>query len=284
MVSLLISYRRDDAPHVAGRLRDRLVQAFGEDNVFFDVHSIGYGEDFRTSILGALSQVDTTVVLIGPSWSVDRLGDPEDYVRLEIAESFRLGKTVIPVLLDDASMPAAGRLPGEVRDIVYLQSPRLRRDPDFHDDVDNLIRILSPPPTGPSRPSAPPPKTAGSSGRRAGVVVATLFSLLIVALLGFVGYRIARSTVGFDPDPPGGGEPGCWIRVSNPLTAIREQPQVLAQEIVSVPNDDYLVLSTEMVDFGGLENQRWFLIEVGGRQGWLRDSTFDIDAKSADCP
>jgi hypothetical protein len=284
MASVLISYRRDDEPHVAGRLRDRLVQTFGEDNVFFDVHSIGYGEDFRTSILGALSQVGTTIVLIGSGWSVDRLQDPEDYVRLEIAESFRLGKTVIPVLLDDASMPAAGRLPGDVRDLVYLQSPRLRRDPDFHDDVDNLIRILSPPPTGPVRPGAPPAKTVRTSGRRAGVLTATIVSLLIVAVVGFVGYRFAQSALEVDSGPPGGGEPGCWIRVSNRLTVIQEQPRFDAQEIVSVPNGDYMVLSTEIVDFGGLQDQRWFRIEVDGRQGWLRDSTFNIDAKSADCP
>ena len=34
---VFVSYRSNDSPHASGRLRDRLVMAFGEENVFFDV-------------------------------------------------------------------------------------------------------------------------------------------------------------------------------------------------------------------------------------------------------
>ncbi len=37
---VFLSYRRADDLFLAGRLRDRLAEDFGEENVFFDVDSI----------------------------------------------------------------------------------------------------------------------------------------------------------------------------------------------------------------------------------------------------
>jgi hypothetical protein len=76
----------------------------------------------------------------------------------------------------------------------------------------------------------------------------------------------------------------CQIKVDNRLATIHEQPEVFAQEIFDVPPGVYTVEQVANVNFGGLQEQRWFLITVSGRQGWLQDSTFNIGEKSAACP
>jgi hypothetical protein len=43
---LFINYRREDTRHAAGRLYDRLIQRFSEDQVFMDIDQIEPGEDF----------------------------------------------------------------------------------------------------------------------------------------------------------------------------------------------------------------------------------------------
>jgi len=89
---IFISYRRDDTAYAAGWLFDRLVDAFGPEQVFKDVDSIALGDDFVDAITAAVSSMDVLLALIGDKWlgMVDehgerRLDDPDDFVRLEIA-------------------------------------------------------------------------------------------------------------------------------------------------------------------------------------------------------
>lgn len=84
------------------------------------------------------------------------------------------------------------------------------------------------------------------------------------------------------PGSTGGGD-GCQITIANPLTVIREQPDVFAQEAAPVPAGVYPTLEVRNVEFGS-QDQRWFRISVTGRSGWIRDSSFDVDSKSAACP
>ncbi len=46
MPKIFISYRRDDSAGHAGRLYDRLVDRFGQGQVFMDVDAIRPGLDF----------------------------------------------------------------------------------------------------------------------------------------------------------------------------------------------------------------------------------------------
>jgi hypothetical protein len=55
--SVFVSYQRRDSAHVSGRLRDRLIAAFGDGNVFFDVDSIPSGADFPAVIRSALRKL-----------------------------------------------------------------------------------------------------------------------------------------------------------------------------------------------------------------------------------
>ncbi len=69
MTRLFLSYRRDESAALAGRIHDRLVTEFGAENIFFDVDSIPFGEDFREHIASMVRQCDAMLVLIGQNWT-----------------------------------------------------------------------------------------------------------------------------------------------------------------------------------------------------------------------
>src|SRR5262245_28585745 len=91
MVKIFISYRRADAAQVTGRIYDKLVGIYGNDNVFKDVDSIPFGTDFRHFIEDSLVKCNFFLAVVGPSWltatdenGLRRLDNPDDYVRIEI--------------------------------------------------------------------------------------------------------------------------------------------------------------------------------------------------------
>src|SRR6185503_17696674 len=87
---IFVSYRRDDSSGHAGRLSDKLVNHFGEDQIFIDIDTIQPGEDFVQVIENAVSSCEILIAVIGQRWlsSTDgvsrRLDNPNDFVRLEI--------------------------------------------------------------------------------------------------------------------------------------------------------------------------------------------------------
>ena len=89
---VFVSYRREDNPWVAGRLRDRLVDAYGDHNVFFDVDDIPMGVDFRAVIRETLEDVDVVLAIVGTGWNPARLANGTDFVRAELLEALRLHK------------------------------------------------------------------------------------------------------------------------------------------------------------------------------------------------
>src|SRR5262245_35720658 len=106
MRKLFISYRREDSQHITGRIYDRLVQEFGQPNVFKDVDSIPLGSDFRQVLNEAVSQCDALVAVIGESWlqvpdraGKKRLDSKNDFIRVEIEAALERGIPVIPVVV-----------------------------------------------------------------------------------------------------------------------------------------------------------------------------------------
>jgi hypothetical protein len=145
--TLFISYRRQDSADITGRINDRLIHHFGRDAVFKDVDSIPLGIDFRKHLQEAVSRCHVLVVVIGTSW-VDsraesgnrRLDDPRDHLRIEIEAALERHIPVIPVLVQGAIMPAEEVLPHSMQALAYRNAIPVRADPDFHVDVDRLIR------------------------------------------------------------------------------------------------------------------------------------------------
>jgi formylglycine-generating enzyme required for sulfatase activity len=145
---LFINYRREDTAPYAGRLYDRLVAHFGEDQVFMDIDQIEPGEDFVEVINRKVGACEIAIISIGPKWlSVTdaagqrRLDDSEDLVRIEILAALERKIRVIPVLVGGARMPRKQDLPDALaplsrRNAVELSETR------FHSDVSRLIDAI----------------------------------------------------------------------------------------------------------------------------------------------
>jgi TIR domain-containing protein len=148
MPKVFVSYRREDSAAHAGRLYDRLVGEFGDQNVLDATDNIAPGEDFVDHTREAVARSDVMLVLIGPQWfsTTDRSGkrridDPHDFVRLEIATALQRGIPVIPVLVGDADFPPSDFFPEEIRGVVNYQAFQLTNN-RWADDVRRLIELL----------------------------------------------------------------------------------------------------------------------------------------------
>ena len=142
MPRVFVSYRHSGEAFLPGRLRDRLVAEFGADDVFVDVFSLLPGSHFPGDIRSALARAEVMLVVIDRAWVPARLFDPDDYVRMEVAEALRRGIAVVPLLVADARLPAPGDLPDDVRRLAYLQALPLRQDPDFPADMDRVVEAV----------------------------------------------------------------------------------------------------------------------------------------------
>jgi hypothetical protein len=149
MNEIFISYRREDSGAASGRIYDRLCEAFSKDKVFKDVDNIPPGIDFHDFIADQLANCRVELVVIGPSWltpnkdGIRRLDKRDDFVRIEIEVGLNPGKTVIPILVDYASMPDEGQLPASIRKLARREGRPVRNDPDFNNDIQRLIRGLA---------------------------------------------------------------------------------------------------------------------------------------------
>lgn len=151
MPRIFISYRRADSRKDVGRIYDRLVDAFGKENIFKDVDSIPLGKDFREVLREAVAQCDVLLAIIGRHWldikdenGNRRLDDPGDFVRIEIESGLQRDSClVIPVLVDNAILQRADALPTDLRELTFKNATVVRDDPDFHNDVTRIIRELS---------------------------------------------------------------------------------------------------------------------------------------------
>lgn len=147
MPHIFISYRRVDSMAASGRIYDHLTEVFGEANIFKDVENIEAGDDFRVVLTNAVNSCDVLLVIIGPEWlnasdtmGRRRLDDPHDYVRLEIETGLkRSDALVIPLLIENASMPRPSDLPPSMQDLCFRNAMPIRNDPDFHRDIHLLI-------------------------------------------------------------------------------------------------------------------------------------------------
>jgi len=162
MSKILISYRREDSADVTGRIYDRLIQVFPQ-SVFRDVDSIPLGVDFRAYLDEQVAKCDVFHVVIGRDWMKakgrkgrSRLDDPGDFVRIEIESALKRQIPVIPVLVQGAKIPEAGRLPASMQSLSYRNGIVVRPDPDFHKDMDRLIAHLKQPVRGLSESQAEP--------------------------------------------------------------------------------------------------------------------------------
>ena len=145
---IFINYRRGDNSAAAGRLYDRLEQEFDKDNLFMDVDDISAGQDFVFELQRQVAECDVLLAVIGNRWldvadaeGKRRLDNPDDFVRIEIAIALLLGKRIIPVLVNEAHMPAADALPEHLKTLARRNAVRLTHE-RFKADAQGLINGL----------------------------------------------------------------------------------------------------------------------------------------------
>ena len=150
---IFISYRRDDSAVRAHSLNAELITAFGEQQVFFDVKVIHYGDPFAPELERNLKACDVVVAVIGPQWQTlaaadgrPRILSPHDYVRHEIATALSTGKRVIPVLVEGARMPDKSSLPEDIAALAEINALTFS-DRQLGEDAQRLVEAISPPPT-----------------------------------------------------------------------------------------------------------------------------------------
>lgn len=148
MTSIFLSYRRADTAGYAGRLARALRSRFGDEEIFQDIETIQPGSDFRISIDIAIQRCEVLLVLIGNTWLTEsdaegrrRLDDPDDFVRLEIATALRRGVRILPVLVEDACMPAEGELPPDLKALADRQALELS-DSRWDYDLGRLMKAI----------------------------------------------------------------------------------------------------------------------------------------------
>jgi hypothetical protein len=203
VVSIFVSYRRRDTAGHAGRLVDGLRQEFGRDRVFLDI-DIPPGVDFTDHIDRTIGAAQVLIVLIGDEWlnvqdqqGRRRLDDPTDFVRSEIRSALQRGLTVIPILVERASMPSVGDLPEDIKRLSHINALELsdsRWDYDVGRLVDHLRAVVAP-------RSAEVVQERPTARRPAVVVVG------VIVLLALVGAGIWIFTAVRDGGD-GGGEAG----------------------------------------------------------------------------
>jgi TIR domain len=161
MPTVFVSYRRDDAAESAGRLARALSRSLGEENVFFDVESLRGGQNWVNELFRLGQLCDFVLAVIGPRWMEPgangrpRICEKGDAVRLEIESVHCSGSTVIPILVDGATMPTTQDLPANLRVIGFNQAVTVNGS-SFDRDVARLVADLD----GHER-AAPPPDFSG---------------------------------------------------------------------------------------------------------------------------
>ncbi|HUR16967.1 MAG TPA: TIR domain-containing protein, partial [Candidatus Limnocylindrales bacterium] len=145
---IFLCYRRGRDSGRAGRLRDRLTDEFGESDIFLDVSTLRPGVDFAEVIAQAVSAAAVMLVIIGPQWLEERDADgrrridsEQDWMRMEVSLALRSNVTVIPVLVEGASMPRASALPSDLRGLARRQAIELADD-RWEYDVRQLIDAM----------------------------------------------------------------------------------------------------------------------------------------------
>lgn len=194
MAGIFISYRERDSKGWALSLRDRLVEAFGEEKVFLDKDALRAGK-WKDQIEQALGACNIVLVVIGRGWlkatddqGRQRLMLDDDVHRREIALALsRADVTVIPVLVDGATMPKGEELPEDIRDLRQQQT-RVISDSAAHRkvDLDSLIGDIRRmggliPKSDPAPTPQPKPDTLKNSGKA--IAALSLVALVMLAAL-----------------------------------------------------------------------------------------------------
>ena len=136
---IFLSHRRREWP-ATHRLRDAINARMAAD-VFLDVEDVDEA-DFEHSILTYLRRSSVVVLVITETtFAPERISQPEDWVRREVALALDLGKPIVLVGVDGRVAPPRDDLPENLRGLGRQQT--IEFYPPYWDAaVDRLVKLL----------------------------------------------------------------------------------------------------------------------------------------------
>src|SRR6266568_4255859 len=150
---IFISYRIDDSNDVVDRLDSDLAEEFGRAVVFRDKKRLRGSQRWPAELHERAESSRAMLVVMGQFWQtvqgteeawkcIPRLLNPKDWVRREIITALKAGRTVVPVLLNNAKMPQKVWLRRcHLEELADKMAVKLRTD-DYDHDLARLISLL----------------------------------------------------------------------------------------------------------------------------------------------
>jgi hypothetical protein len=143
---VFISYRSADNASFAGRIYDRLQEEF-PGHIFNYVEHVEGGEHFERLIKDMIARCGIVVVVIGENWlsllKEKRLQDNTmDYVVMEIKTALLHESKILPVLINQVTMPERSFLPHEISGLAASNAVVIR-DSHFGQDFRSLLPLIA---------------------------------------------------------------------------------------------------------------------------------------------
>jgi hypothetical protein len=110
-----------------------------------DINDIPFGVDFRRHTQAELADSQGLFAIVGNSWlgpledGYFRIADQTDFVRIEVETAARNGTGIIPVLINNATMPKPEQLPNSLKFFSFLNAAPLTTGRDFNLHMERLI-------------------------------------------------------------------------------------------------------------------------------------------------
>jgi hypothetical protein len=278
---IFISYRREDTSGESGRLKDKLEQVFGKENIFYDVETLEAGLNFDESIAKAINESKVLLAMIGPHWlrvtdsnGVKRIQKEDDWVRKEISEALKRNLRVIPILVNGADMPDPEELPEDLKDLTLRHAQELTSS-RWNYDVGELTKVLEKiidkkPIPNPQLTPRPIPKPQAKSWWEKNYLWALGG---IVGFLFLVGMCVPdESENNYQPDPIAQEDKQVSTLIDDPIQQDEITNPAPSQSDQSIYNE--LSLAPDITG-------KWWLKENGVRMGYFiitqegNDFTFD---------
>ncbi|MBI3821237.1 MAG: toll/interleukin-1 receptor domain-containing protein [Planctomycetes bacterium] len=128
-----MSYRRADTKAIAYRIHDSLCKEFGKASGFID-GDIKPGDDFPRILAEEIQKCDVVLLIVGKNW------EPSAYVGYEMETARVEGKRLIPVLIDDATVPDV--LPPPFHKLSKVHAVKIDTGSHYEEDLKRLVHSL----------------------------------------------------------------------------------------------------------------------------------------------
>ncbi len=141
MPRIFISYQKERSELLVERIKDRLIEAFGFQQVFDEVPLTKANYD--ASLAHALASVDFVVAIITPEWKTEVMHNEDHPMYQELIVALRKDNLkVLPVLINGATMPEPTEYPQALRRLHYRNPYPMRPGTQFAHDMERLMRRL----------------------------------------------------------------------------------------------------------------------------------------------